>query len=435
MSTRQIWSYLAGLAIFCFLLYVLRGVLLPFVAGALVAYFLDPVADRLEAMGCSRTVAVTIITASFFILLAALILLLVPMLQSQITGFIQRLPDYLEVLRGQIQPLLDRFSDGIPGGELDQLRSLAKSYAGEALKWLGQILSRVWAGGMALVNLLSLIIIMPLVAFYMLRDWDRIVERVDSMVADFATLDVVFCGAEKLPMELAEAFEKKFGVRPTEGYGTTELSPVVAANIPPSRAGAAAGLGVREGTVGRTVPGVSAKVVDLETGEDLGTGKSGMLLIKGPNVMKGYLGEPELTAKVVRDGWYTTGDIAVIDEDGFIQITGRQSRFSKIGGEMVPHIRVEEAIGRLISSDEEVISAVVAAVPDARKGERLVVLHTGLAMPPEQICRELGSGGLPPIWIPSPESFCQVDAIPVLGTGKLDLRQLKEMANRKFPSG
>lgn len=182
MPTRQIWSYLAGLAIFCFLLYILRGVLLPFVAGALVAYFLDPVADRLEAMGCSRTLAVTIITAAFFIILAALILLLVPVLQSQITGFIQRLPDYFEVLRGQIQPLLERLNDGLPGGELDQLRSLAKTYAGDAMQWLGQILSRIWAGGMALVNLLSLVIIMPLVAFYMLRDWDLIVAKVDSMV-------------------------------------------------------------------------------------------------------------------------------------------------------------------------------------------------------------------------------------------------------------
>ncbi len=250
---------------------------------------------------------------------------------------------------------------------------------------------------------------------------------------DFATLDVVCCGAEKLTSELAEAFEQKFGVRPTEGYGTTELSPVAAANVPPSRVVGAAGQGLKEGTVGRPVPGVLAKGGDLDSGEDLGTGKSGMLLITGPNVMKGYMGQPELTAKVIRDGWYITGDIAVLDDDGFIQITGRESRFSKIGGEMVPHIRVEEAIGNVLSADEDELPAVVSAVSDARKGERLVVLHTGLQKPPEQICRELGEAGLPPIWIPSPESFCQVDEIPVLGTGKLDLRQLKELAREKFP--
>ncbi len=250
---------------------------------------------------------------------------------------------------------------------------------------------------------------------------------------DLETLDVVFCGAEKLPVDLAEAFERKFGVRPTEGYGTTELSPVVAANVPPSRAVGAAGLGIKEGTVGRPIPGVAAKVVDRDTNEDLDTGQSGMLLISGPNVMKGYMGQPELTAEVIRDGWYVTGDIAEIDEDGFIRITGRESRFSKIGGEMVPHIRVEEAIGKILASDEDSLQAVVSSVPHARKGERLVVIHTGLPKPSDDICRELGQAGLPPIWIPSPDSFRQVEEIPVLGTGKLDLRQLKQLALEKFP--
>ena len=153
---------------------------------------------------------------------------------------------------------------------------------------------------------------------------------------DFASLDVVITGAEKLPVDVADAFEAKFGVRPVEGYGTTELSPVVSTNIPDSRIVSEYQQGNRIGSVGQPMPGISAKIVDLESGKTLGTDKSGMLLIKGPNVMKGYYGQPELTAKVLRDGWYTTGDIAKIDEDGFIHITGRQSRFSKIGGEMVP---------------------------------------------------------------------------------------------------
>jgi len=248
---------------------------------------------------------------------------------------------------------------------------------------------------------------------------------------DFASLEVVVTGAEKLPSELADAFEQKFGVRPMEGYGTTELSPVVSCNIPRSRMVTSFQQGAKEGTVGQPVPGVSAKVVDPETGEDLGLDKPGMLLIRGPNVMKGYLDQPELTAEVVRDGWYTTGDIAEIDAEGFIRITGRESRFSKIGGEMVPHLHIEEVLERVLALGEEELKVVVTAIPDVRKGERLIILHTGLARPPEQICRELAGAGLPPIWIPSPDSFLQVDQIPVLGTGKLDLKRARELAIEK----
>lgn len=249
---------------------------------------------------------------------------------------------------------------------------------------------------------------------------------------DFASLDIVITGAEKLSPELASAFESQFGVRPCEGYGTTELSPVVSTNVPPHRMPDGSDREYREGSVGIPMPGISAKVVDLDSGEDLGPGKSGMLLIRGPNVMKGYLNQPELTAEVMRDGWYVTGDIAVIDDDGFIHITGRESRFSKIGGEMVPHICIEEALAKLLCLDEEELRLVVTAVPDPRKGERIIVLHTGLDCAPEHVCRDLARSGLPPLWIPSPESFCQVEQIPVLGTGKLDLRAIRELALEMF---
>ncbi|MGA2255824.1 MAG: AMP-binding protein, partial [Thermoguttaceae bacterium] len=146
---------------------------------------------------------------------------------------------------------------------------------------------------------------------------------------DFATIEVVFVGAEKLPEELADAFEQRFGVRPYEGYGATELSPIAAGNIPPNRGPGAIRQGCRSGTVGRPLPGVLAKIVDLETMQDLEPGQAGMLLFKGPNVMKGYLDQPNQTAEVIRDGWYVTGDVAVIDADGFIRITDRLSRFSK----------------------------------------------------------------------------------------------------------
>ncbi len=266
---------------------------------------------------------------------------------------------------------------------------------------------------------------------------------------EFASLDVVVAGAEKLPVELCEAFERKFGQRPIEGYGTTELSPLVSVNIPPSRSFGAHQVDRKEGTVGRPVPGVSARVTDLDTGAELGVNQPGMLWIKGPNVMKGYLGREDLTAQVIRDGWYMTGDIASIDADGFIRITGRQSRFSKIGGEMIPHIQIEEALARMlrVGEDEplkvavtavpddrhdESLKIAVTAVPDDRKGERLVVLHTKLDKSPDDLRKGLAEAGLPNLYIPSADSFYEVEEIPVLGSGKLDLKGIRDIALRVF---
>ncbi|MCU0871643.1 MAG: acyl-[ACP]--phospholipid O-acyltransferase [Pirellulaceae bacterium] len=253
---------------------------------------------------------------------------------------------------------------------------------------------------------------------------------------ELATLDAIVTGAERLPKDLCDAFEAKFGVRPVEGYGTTELSPLVSANIPPSRSPSKSASDWKEGTVGRPAPGISAKVTDLDSGAELGVGRPGMLWVKGPNVMKGYLGRDDLTAEVIREGWYMTGDIALIDEEGFIQITGRQSRFSKIGGEMVPHLKIEEALAQVIGADEEEgFRAVVTAVSDEKKGERIVVLHTSISKTPEQLRKGLSELGLPNLYIPSEDSFYQVETIPVLGTGKLDLRGVKQIASQVFGSG
>jgi acyl-[acyl-carrier-protein]-phospholipid O-acyltransferase/long-chain-fatty-acid--[acyl-carrier-protein] ligase len=249
---------------------------------------------------------------------------------------------------------------------------------------------------------------------------------------EFANMDVAVAGAEKLPSELCDAFETKFGLRPVEGYGATECSPLVAVNIPDSRAASSSQLMRKEGTVGRPIPGVTARIVQLETGETLGPNQEGMLWIKGPNVMQGYLGRPDLTAEAIRDGWYVTGDIAVIDDDGFIRITGRESRFSKIGGEMVPHLKIEEQLQKIIAAGEDELKVAVTAVPDAKKGERIVVLHTPLERTPDDICKQLAEAGLPNLWIPSPDSFYQVEEIPVLGTGKVDLRGLKAAAVKRF---
>ena len=247
-----------------------------------------------------------------------------------------------------------------------------------------------------------------------------------------ASLEVVFASAERLPRELSDAFEQKFGVRPSEAYGATELSPLVAVNIPQARAASSDQPASKDGTVGRPIPGVAAKIVHPETWEELGIDTPGMLLIKGPNVMKGYLHKPELTAEVIRDGWYVTGDIAMIDAEGFIHITGRESRFSKLAGEMVPHIKIEETLNQLLGADPDDLKAVVTAIPDARKGERIVVLHKPLDRPVEHVCRDLAKEGLPNLWIPSADSFCQIDEIPVLGTGKLDLKGMKQLALERF---
>ncbi|MCH2114359.1 MAG: MFS transporter [Pirellulales bacterium] len=250
---------------------------------------------------------------------------------------------------------------------------------------------------------------------------------------DFAKLDLAVAGAEKLPIPLCDAFEEKFGVRPVEGYGATELSPLVSVNVPASRS-QTSGIDCKEGTVGRPIPGVSAKTVDPDTKQDLPSGDSGMLLIKGPNVMQGYLGDQEKTAAVMHDGWYITGDIGLVDKDGFIKITGRLSRFSKIGGEMVPHINIEEAIQAFVQGeDDEEVRAVVTAVPDTKKGERLVVLHTPIDRTHQQVCDHLKDLGLPNIWIPSPDSFFPVEMIPLLGTGKLDLKAIADLGRQQVP--
>jgi acyl-[acyl-carrier-protein]-phospholipid O-acyltransferase/long-chain-fatty-acid--[acyl-carrier-protein] ligase len=160
--------------------------------------------------------------------------------------------------------------------------------------------------------------------------------------------------------------------------------------------------------------------------QPVGVDEPGLLLVRGPNIMQGYLNKPEKTADVLRDGWYNTGDIARLDEDGFLKITDRLSRFSKIGGEMVPHIKVEDLLQDLAGASEQTF--VVTAIPDEKKGERLIVLHT-LADPQLEECLEkLGKSDLPALWRPRPDQFLRIEKLPYLGTGKLDLRKARELA-------
>ncbi|HPB30125.1 MAG TPA: acyl-[ACP]--phospholipid O-acyltransferase [Candidatus Sumerlaeota bacterium] len=244
--------------------------------------------------------------------------------------------------------------------------------------------------------------------------------------ADFSTLKWVIVGAEKLRRRIAEAFEKKFGIMPFEGYGATELSPVVSFNLPDVEAGGSFQPGHKIGSVGHPIPGISCRIVDPESGRDLSPGEAGLLLIKGPGVMKGYLNRPDLTEQVLKDGWYETGDIASLDEDGFITISDRLSRFSKISGEMVPHLAVEEEYLKETGTTEPVLA--VTSVPDDRKGERLVVLFTEGAGTKEALKAIMDRSPLPNLWKPSPDSCFQIEALPMLGSGKLDLKELRAMA-------
>jgi acyl-[acyl-carrier-protein]-phospholipid O-acyltransferase / long-chain-fatty-acid--[acyl-carrier-protein] ligase len=241
----------------------------------------------------------------------------------------------------------------------------------------------------------------------------------------FASLRFAVVGAEKLREPIARDFKEKYGLDLLEGYGATEMSPVVSVNMPEFDGGINRKTArLKPGTVGHPLPGVAVKVVDSDTGEVLGSNKEGLLLVKGPNRMLGYLNQPERTAGVFRDGWYATGDIALVDDDGFIKITDRLSRFSKIGGEMVPHLRVEEALMPWMGE----YTCAVTSVPDEQKGERLVVLYTHPGLKPAELWEKLCQTDLPKLWVPKKDSFYFVESIPFLGSGKLDLKSLKNTA-------
>ena len=244
---------------------------------------------------------------------------------------------------------------------------------------------------------------------------------------DFRTLRIIVCGAEKLPPGLAREFEAKFGILPMEGYGCTELSPAVAFNVPDVEVRGIKQIRNKIGTVGHPIPGVALRIVDPDTDQPLPPGSEGMVQVKGPNVMPGYWKRPDLTAKAIRDGWYTTGDMGKIDEDGFLTITGRLSRFAKIGGEMVPLEKLEEDMHAVIGTGDRVLA--VAAIPDEKRGERLIVLHLPtLTMAKREMSQKLGERGLPNLWVPGERDYFEVKELPVLGTGKLDLRRVKELA-------
>jgi acyl-[acyl-carrier-protein]-phospholipid O-acyltransferase/long-chain-fatty-acid--[acyl-carrier-protein] ligase len=243
---------------------------------------------------------------------------------------------------------------------------------------------------------------------------------------ELRSLRFIFTGAEKLRQFIADDFEKKFGIRPMEGYGTTELSPIVSINLPDVTCGGLTQVAGKLGTIGHPAPGIAARVIDIDTGKPLSFGQQGLLCIKGPNVMRGYLDQPEKTSQVLQNGWYNTGDIATIDEDGFVTITDRLSRFSKIGGEMVGHLAVEDICMRDLGTGDQLVA--VTSVPDLKKGEELVVLYVAGRVDGDLLHRKVSESNLPNLCKPKRDRFLPVEAIPTLGSGKLDVMKLKQLA-------
>jgi len=243
------------------------------------------------------------------------------------------------------------------------------------------------------------------------------------------SLRLVITGAEKLPVDLAKSFQESFNQHVFEGYGLTETAPVVSVNLPepkPKKPGEQVQPSSRLGSVGKMAPGIAAEIREPETDRKLSLHETGMLWLRGPNIFEGYLDDPERTAEVLRDGWFKTGDVGRFDEDGFLYIEGRLSRFSKIGGEMVPHEALEQkiitALG-LDGKDERLIA--IVGVADETKGEAVLLL-AALDVDLAQLRDKLRDTGVPNLWIPKKVS--RVDSIPVLASGKLDLAKCKELA-------
>src|SRR6266540_3701921 len=243
------------------------------------------------------------------------------------------------------------------------------------------------------------------------------------------SLRLVITGAEKLPVDLAENFQERFKQRVFEGYGLTETSPVVSVNLPepqPTKPGEQVQPSSRLGSVGKMAPGIAAEIREPETDRKLSLHETGMVWFRGVNIFEGYLHDETRTADVLRDGWFKTGDIGRFDEDGFLYIEGRLSRFSKIGGEMVPHEAIEHKIVDLLDlSGRDELPIAIMGVQDEAKGEALVLL-SAVDVDLAELRSKLHDAGVPNLWIP--KQVQRIESIPVLASGKLDLKKCNELA-------
>ncbi len=266
-----------------------------------------------------------------------------------------------------------------------------------------------------------------------------IIKRVPSK--SLASVKYLIAGAEKLSPDLAESFKSKFGFYPVEGYGLTETSPVCCVNMPtpPVPEGSRVLASEKMGTVGQLLPGIAVKVTDPVTAEIFPMTRTGMLWLKGANVFGGYLNQEKLNREILVDGWFCTGDVGRMDPEGFLHIEGRISRFSKIGGEMVPHEQLEIAILRAMSLDptDSERHVAVVSVPDKQKGEAIVLLTTVVGPSVYQdlmvLRYKLMDLGIPSLWCP--KYLLPVKSIPIFTSGKLDIPQCEAIVKEARESG
>lgn len=252
--------------------------------------------------------------------------------------------------------------------------------------------------------------------------------------AQLAALQLVVTGAEKLPQNLADAFEKKFNIRPMEGYGLTETSPATNVNLPnpPADSDSHNLPASLNGSVGQLLPGIALKLIDPATEQPVPLNQPGIIILKGPNIFPGYLNDPKKTEPVLTsDGWFKTGDVGLLDSHGFLHIQGRISRFSKIAGEMVPHETIEAAVNQVLNLDSETERKIaIVGIPDEQKGEAIVLLSTIAGQALEQECIDLRykllDHGLTSLWCP--RLIIPVSEIPLLASGKLDIKSCQQLA-------
>ena len=233
-------------------------------------------------------------------------------------------------------------------------------------------------------------------------------------------------GAEKLPPAVKAEFEEKFGIPLSEGYGMTETTPVISVNRLEDKEHFVPGSVT--GSVGPLLPGVDVRVKSVETGETLGLNESGMLWFGGANVFRGYLNNPQKNAEVLQDGWYVSGDVGRLDLNGFLYIEGRVSRFSKIGGEMVPHGTVENQLIELVREQKgHEVHVAIFGKADEAKGESLVAL-VDTEIDTTALRTLFQEKGLPNLYWP--KKFIQVESLPALASGKLDLKACQEVVDQ-----
>jgi len=239
-----------------------------------------------------------------------------------------------------------------------------------------------------------------------------------SNPGDFASVRIAVAGADKTPEWLRKGYLEKQDLELLEGYGTTETSPVVSVNIHEEN---------KPGSIGKPLSNVQVRITDINSGEPLAPGKEGKILVKGDLVMKGYFDDVEETSFRIKDGWYDTGDMGLIDEDGFLWHRGRLKRFVKIGGEMVSLVKVENELTALLPDD---VDCCVVEVPDSIKGARIVAALTQEVDSKEIMSRLAKS--LPPIALP--KQFMVFYEMPKMGSGKVDFRSVRDMVRHRIDS-